>query len=548
MSGANKAAAGIVISRAFGLVREALIGATLGVTPAADAFRTAMKVPNIVQNLLGEGSLSASFVPVYARLVEERNEVEARRVAGGILGLLTVAITGIVALMVVAAGPIISITAPGLTPETHEQAVWLTRITAPGIGLLGISAWCLGILNAHREYFISYVAPALWNVAQITVLSGVVIAAAMFGSDPSPARISTLLAIAVGIGSVLQLGVQIPRVRQLTHGVTPHLNRGGQVAVVLKRFVPAVGARGVVQLSSYIDLTLASFLATSSIAALALVMPLYLLPISLFGFAIATTELTEMSRQADRATTVADRLEVGLRKIVLPAGLVFAVFTAAARPVIATMYQWLSQVVDKAPLSDDQVDVMAMVLFVFALALPATMASRVTQNALYALGDVRRPAQIAVVRLVVLVVVTVLVMFQADRLVTSAGSISGWSDLPAGLWDPLATEVREDRSVARLGSVGIAVGAAVAAFAEWFLLRRALEQRVGRHVSSGLAFPVLAASLGTAASLWLIQVILPIGAPINGIVIGIAAIGIYIGLLRFQGLRPRDPVAPDAAT
>ncbi len=542
MSGANKAAAGIGISRSFGLVREALIGATLGATPAADAFRTAMKVPNIVQNLLGEGSLSASFVPVYARLVEERNEVEARRVAGGILGLLTVAITGIVALMVVAAGPIISITAPGLTPETHDQAVWLTRITAPGIGLLGLSAWCLGILNAHREYFISYVAPALWNVAQITVLSGVVLAAALLGSDPSPERISTLLAIAVGIGSVLQLGVQVPRVRQLTHGVTPHLNRGGQVAVVLKRFAPAVGARGVVQLSSYIDLTLASFLATSSIAALALVMPLYLLPISLFGFAIATTELTEMSRQSDRAATVADRLEVGLRKIVLPAGLVFAVFTAAARPVIATMYQWLSQVVDKAPLSDDRVDVMAMVLFVFALALPATMASRVTQNALYALGDVRRPAQIAVVRLVVLVVVTVLVMFQADRLVASAGSISGWSDLPAGLWDPLATEVRGDTSVARLGSVGIAIGAAVAAFVEWFLLRKALEQRVGRHVSSGLAFPVLAASLGTAASLWLIQVILPIGAPINGIVIGLAAVAIYIGLLRFQGLRPRDPV------
>ncbi len=540
MSGANKAAAGIGISRGFGLVREALIGATLGTGPAADAFRTAMKVPNIVQNLLGEGSLSASFVPVYARLIEERNEVEARRVAGGILGLLTVAIFFIVAVMVLAAGPVISITAPGLPPEVHDQAVWLTRITAPGIGLLGISAWCLGILNAHREYFLSYVAPALWNLAQITMLTGVVLAAAVLGTDPSAERISTLLAVAVGIGSVLQLGVQVPRVRRLTHGVTPHLNRKGQVGVVLRRFAPAVGARGVVQLSSYIDLSLASFLATSSIAALALIMPLYLLPVSLFGFAIATTELTEMSRQSDRALTVAHRLEVGLRKIALPAGLVFAVFTAAARPVLATMYQWLSQVVGNSPISDDRIDVMAMVLFVFTLALPATMAARVTQNALYALGDVRRPAQIAVVRLVVLVVVTVLVMFQADRLIASGGDISGWSDLPAGLWDPLAEEVRGDTSVARLGAVGIAIGAAVAAIVEWFLLRQALQRKVGRHISSGLAFPVTAASLGTAASLWLLQVILPIGAPVEGIVIGIAAVAIYIGLLRFQGLRPRD--------
>ncbi len=540
MSGANKAAAGIGISRGFGLVREALIGATLGATPAADAFRTAMKVPNIVQNLLGEGSLSASFVPVYARLIEERNEVEARRVAGGVLGLLTAAIMAIVALMVIAADPVISITAPGLQPEVHDQAVWLTRITAPGIGLLGISAWCLGILNAHRQYFLSYVAPALWNLAQITMLTGVVLTTALLSSDPTPERITTLLAIAVGIGSMLQLGVQVPRVRALTHGVTPHLNRSGQVGVVLKRFAPALGARGVVQLSSYIDLTLASFLATSSIASLALVMPLYLLPISLFGFAIATAELTEMSRQSDRAVTVAHRLEVGLRKIVLPAGLVLAVFTAAARPVITTMYQWLSQVVGKSPISDGRVDVMALVLFVFALALPATMSARVTQNALYALGDVRRPAQIAVIRLVVLVVVTILVMFQFDRLIISGGSISGWSDLPAGLWDPLPTSIRGDTSVARLGAVGIAFGAAIASVVEWLLLRRALEKRVGRHVSSGLAFPVAAASLGTAVSLWLIQVILPIGAPIEGIVIGIAAVAIYIGLLRFQGLRPRD--------
>ncbi len=540
MSGANKAAAGIGISRGFGLVREALIGATLGATPAADAFRTAMKVPNIVQNLLGEGSLSASFVPVYARLVEERNEVEARRVAGGVLGLLTAAILLIVSIMVLAAGPVISVTAPGLTAEVHDQAVWLTRITAPGIGLLGISAWCLGILNAHRQYFLSYVAPALWNLAQIVMLSGVVLAATLFDTDPSPERITTLLAIAVGIGSILQLGVQIPRVRILTHGVTPHLNRGGQVGVVLKRFVPALGARGVVQLSSYIDLTLASFLATSSISALALVMPLYLLPISLFGFAIATTELTEMSRQSDRATMVAHRLEMGLRKIVLPAGLVLAVFTSAARPVITTMYQWLSQVVGKSPISDGRVDVMAMVLFVFALALPATMSARVTQNALYALGDVRRPAQIAVVRLLVLTSVTVLVMFQFDRLVISDGSISGWSELPVGLWSPLPEAVRADTSIARLGAVGIAVGAAVASVVEWVLLRRALQNRVGRHVSSGLAVPVAVASFGTAIALWLIQVVLPIGAPIEGVIIGIAALAIYIGLLRFQGLRPRS--------
>ena len=71
MSGSGRVAAGIGLSRVFGLVREVMIAATLGLTGAADAFRLAMRIPNIIQNLLGEGALGASFVPVYARLLEE---------------------------------------------------------------------------------------------------------------------------------------------------------------------------------------------------------------------------------------------------------------------------------------------------------------------------------------------------------------------------------------------------------------------------------------------------------------------------------------------
>ena len=540
MSGSNRAAAGIGLSRIFGLVREILISASLGTSVAAEGFRVAMRIPNIVQNLLGEGSLSASFVPVYAKLVEDRDEAEARRVAGGVLGLLTLAIIAIVGLMVLATGPVISVTTLGrLTPEVHDQAVTLTRITAPGIGLLGISAWCLGILNSHRQYFLGYVAPVLWNVAQIAALVAVGLIGVFLDDGLSTATVATILAIAVTVGSVAQLGVQLPRVRALTNGVTPHLRRDGQTRVVLRRFGPAVGARGVVQLSSFIDLTLAASLSQGALAVLGIVMPLYLLPVSLFGFSVATTELTEMARQSDRSDVVVRRVELGLRKVILPAGLVAAVFIGASRPIIETLYQWPSDVLGFAPINDDETTLIGVVLLVFALALPATMSARITQNALYALGEVRKPAQIAVVRLVVLTVVTIACMFQFDRLIIDGGDVTGWSELPVGLWAPLPDDVRSIEGIARMGVVGIALGAAIAAWVEWVLLRRALQVRLGRHLSSGLVLPVTAATVGTAAALWALQVLLPLGAPFNGILIGLAGIGIYIGLLRFQGLRPR---------
>ncbi len=560
MSGSNRAAAGIGVSRVLGLVREILIGATLGVTPAAEAFRVAMRIPNIVQNLLGEGSLSASFVPVYARLIEDRQETEARRVAGGVLGLLTAAIVIIVALIVLFAGPIISVLAWGIADDaTRDKAVDLTRITAVGIGLLGISAWCLGILNSHRQYFLSYAAPALWNLAQIVTLAIAALIFAFADTDgeteeqtasrilDNADRAATWLAVAVLVGSFLQLAVQVPRVRVLTQGVTPHLRRDGDVRTVLRRFGPAVGARGVVQISSFLDIFLATFLVQGGLATLGLVTPLYILPISFFGFSIAATELTEMSRRSDRADHVARRVEIGLRKVALPAGLVTGLLVFGGGAIADTLFRWPSQLLDGSISADNSV-VFGLTMAVYALALPAAMSARVTQNALFALGDTATPARIAIVRLIVLLAITVLVMFQADRLTVVDGAIGGWDALPHfPPWEPLDVATRKNLTgVAHLGPVGIGLGTLGASWVEWALLRRNLNRAIGQHTRSGLAVATVAAGLGTGVVVLAIRVLLNIPMPLEGIVLGIAALGSYIGLLRFQGYRPLGPVGANA--
>ena len=173
-------AAGIALSRIAGLARERVIAHYLGVGFAVDAFRAASRIPNLLQNLLGEGVLSASFIPVYSRLVAERDEEEAGRVAGAIAGLLAAVAGALVLAGVIFARPLAAVLTPGFSGRRLDLTVDLIRILTPGIGFLVLSAWCLGVLNSHRRFFVPYVAPVLWNVTQIAVLVVAVPAAVVY--------------------------------------------------------------------------------------------------------------------------------------------------------------------------------------------------------------------------------------------------------------------------------------------------------------------------------------------------------------------------------
>src|SRR5690348_10464836 len=163
-------ASGIFLSRIFGLVRQRFLGHYLGLGDAADAFNAAFKIPNFLQNLFGEGVLSASFIPVYARLLAEGDEREARQVAGAVAGLLAVTTSVIVLCGVLATPWLIAVIAPGFAGAKRDLTIELVRIFFPGAGVLVLSAWCLGVLNSHRRFLLSYSAPIVWNIAIIGAL------------------------------------------------------------------------------------------------------------------------------------------------------------------------------------------------------------------------------------------------------------------------------------------------------------------------------------------------------------------------------------------
>jgi len=232
-------AAGILLSRFAGLIRTSVFAHYLGASAAADAFNVALKVPNFLQNLLGEGVLSASFIPVYSRLVSQGKEKEADRVAGVFVSFLALLVVAIVVVGVFAAPLILSITAAGLDPPVMAMAVKFTRIIFPGVGLLVLYAWALGVLNTHKQFFIGYVAPVLWSASMIAAL-------VIFGMTMRGAALATALAWGTLIGCALQFAIEIPFVLKHAKHLSFGFDRSLEpVRTIFRNILPVVGGRGV---------------------------------------------------------------------------------------------------------------------------------------------------------------------------------------------------------------------------------------------------------------------------------------------------------------
>ncbi len=457
--GAARVGGGILVSRVFGLVRDRVFAYFFGSSDFADAWRAALRTPNVVQNLLGEGTLSASLIPVYSEMIDQGREEEAGRFAGAALGILTV-VAAVVVLVGWAVAPIlVQLFFARWDADKQELTVTLIRILFPMTGILVLSAWALGILNSHRRFFVSYVAPAFWNVAMITAMLGGALSLGLEGR-------SLVVALAWGAlaGGVLQLGWQLPFLFRHVRGLVPSVSFGVPgVREAVANFVPVVAARGVVNVSGWIDLILAGRLASGAVAVLGYAQTFYVLPISLFGMSIAASELPELSRARGEAErVVAGRVSNALRRVsyfLIPSAILYV---AMGDVVIAALYQ-------TGQFGTAETLVTWAVLGAYAMGLPASAASRVLSSAFYALRDARTPARVAYARVALSTAAGIAFMLPLDRV--------GFQGL-------------------RLGAAGLALGATLGAWIEFVLLRRSLGRKVGPH-GPGTG-PIVRFSLGAA--------------------------------------------------
>jgi putative peptidoglycan lipid II flippase len=458
-------AAGIFLSRVAGLIRDRVFAHYFGNSDAADVFKAAFRIPNFLQNMFGEGVLSASFIPVYASLLARGDREGARKTAGAVAALLALSTSILVLLGVLAAPWLINAIAPGFQGEKRELTILLVRILFPGAGLLVASAWCLGVLNSHRKFFLSYTAPVLWNIAMIAGMIG-------FGAGRTQNSLVVITAWASVAGSALQVLVQLPMVFRLLGGLKLSLaHEAEHVRVVIRNFFPVFISRGVVQISAYIDAFLASWLPTGAVSALAYAQTLYTLPVSLFGMSVSAAELPVMSGALGAADEVAGilraRMNSGLRQITFLVVPSVVGFLALGDVIVAAIYQ-------SGRFAHADVIYVWGILAGSTVGLLASTLGRLYSSGYYALRDTRTPLRFAVVRVLLTTLLGYLAALPLPRLL---GIEPRW------------------------GVAGLTISAGVASWVEFTLLQRGIRRRIGQV---GVPIPFLAqvwlASLIAAAA------------------------------------------------
>ncbi|HEX6590255.1 MAG TPA: murein biosynthesis integral membrane protein MurJ [Longimicrobiales bacterium] len=448
---AHLVAAGILLSRIAGFVRQAVFSNYFGAGAAADAFNAALRMPNVLQNLLGEGVLSASFIPVYSDLLERGRKEEAGRVAGAILALLA-AIAGALALIGLLLAPLmVRVFATGFYDDRfvdgrYDLTVTLVRIIFPMTGLLVLSAWALGVLNSHRKFFVPYVAPVLWSAAMIATML-------IFGTRMEIDQLAIALAWGALAGGALQFLIQLPWVFQVERSMRINWDLKAEgVRTAVRNAAPAITGRGVVQLSGWFDMWLASFLAAGAVAIISYAQMLYLLPISLFGMSVAAAELPELSRQRQQdAEVLRARVSRGLGQIAFFVVPSFVGYLLLGDVIAGALFE-------RGRFTRFDTILVALTLAAFSLGLLASTAARLLVSAFFALHDTKTPARYAITRVLLAAAIGGGFMFLLDQ----------WEIAPGK----------------RLGPVGLALGGGIAGWIEWWLLRRKLRARIG-HVGAG---------------------------------------------------------------
>jgi len=489
-------AIGILCSRVTGLVRQRVFAHYFGLTAPADAFTAAFRIPNFLNNLFGEGALSASFIPVYAALLAKGEDEQANRVAGAVASLMALAVSVIVLIGVLATPLLIDAIAPGFTGDTRLLTIRLVRILFPGMGLMVLSAWCLGVLNSHHKFLISYTAPVVWNAAMIVTLVA-------FGAGSPLPDLAVTLAWGSVAGSALMFAVQLPAVWAVAPGIRPVLDTASEhVRTVVRNFGPVLVSRGVVQLSGYIDTLLATLLPTGAVAALLNGQTIALLPVSLFGMSVSAAELPAMSGTVGTDPAAFEklrgRLNTGLRQIaffVVPSAVAFLVLGDV---IVGALFQ-------TGRFQRAESLIVWGILAGSAVGLLASTLGRLYSSTYYALRDTRTPLNYALIRVAL---TTILGYLCAIPLPGLLGIRAIW------------------------GTAGLTASAGVAGWVEMLLLRRTMNHRIGdTGLPASYVARLWASAIAGAVVAWGLKLALPAMHPIVAAVVILVPYGlVYFGM------------------
>jgi putative peptidoglycan lipid II flippase len=416
-----------MLSRMLGLVRDIVIAGFVGASANADAFFVAFKIPNFLRRLFAEGAFAQAFVPVLADYKEEGSQAAVRALVNRVAGVLGGTLLLLTALTILAAPLVTMLFAPGFVsqPQKFELTAQMIRVTFPYLLLISMTGFCGAVLNSYGRFAVPAFTPVFLNLSLIFAAT----VAAPWFDEPVFA-----LAWGVFFAGVIQLLFQLPSLYRLDLVPRPVFDvRHEGVRRILTLMVPALFGVSVSQINLLLDTVLASFLPTGSVSWLYYSDRLAELPLGVFGIAIATVILPNLSahRAAEREGQFASTLDWAVRSVLLigvPAALALVLL---AEPILVTLFQY-------GALTPRDVDMAALSLRAYSLGLVAFMLVKVLAPGFYARKDTKTPVKIGIIAMVanmvlnLVFVLPLMIYFDSGHLgLALATSCSAW--LNAGL-------------------------------------------------------------------------------------------------------------------
>lgn len=398
-------AAGIVgaltmVSRVFGLVRDMVIAAFFGASWMTDAFWVAFRIPTTLSRLLGEGSLTASFIPVFTEYLHKKTKEEALELAYNAFTFLSIILTIVTTLGIIFSPFIISVIGYGFVsdPRQFALAVFLNRLMFPYIFIISLGALCMGILNSFRRFASPALSPVMWNLAIIVAA----LSLRSFFAEPI-----TALAVGVLVGGVLQLSLQWPFLRKCGVRLKFRFNfRHPGLKQIGLLLIPAMLGAGITTINVFVGSMLASMLPGGSVTYLFYADRIMELPLGVFAIAIGTAILPSFSRHAAAGNMdeLKSSISFALRLMLfLTIPSTFALM-ALNTPIIAVLFQRGAFDAQAAIRTGEA-------LFFYGMGLWAFSVVRVFVQSFYALQDSKWPMRAAMIAFVVNLIFSLALMY-----------------------------------------------------------------------------------------------------------------------------------------
>ena len=387
-------------SRVSGLVRDVVVANYFGSSAAADAFFVAFKIPNFLRRLFAEGAFSQAFIPVLSEYKINRNFDEVRLLVSRVCGTLAGSLMMVVVLCMLTSPLLIRLFAPGFSDDVEKMALAeeMLLITFPYLFLISMTAFFASVLNCYNYFAVPAFTPTLLNVSMIS--------ATIFLS-PWFEQPVFALAWGVVIAGFSQMLLQLPFLWQLRLLPKPSWNVKDQgVMRIGKLMIPALFSVSVSQINLLLDTVLASFLETGSVSWLYYSDRLTELPLGVFGIAIATVILPNLSQQHANASKeqFSNTLDWAMRCVFLIGVPAMVALIILAEPLLITLFHY-------GNMQDRDVVMAAMSLQAYALGIVPFMLIKILAPGFFAQQDTKTPVRIAIIAMVTNMVFNLILVF-----------------------------------------------------------------------------------------------------------------------------------------